>query len=101
MNKGEYCQAIGFVKCGCYRGRIPRIIAWRFRIGQQDCREIRRVSVAGLARAVEKDIDSAAGERLKGRKNPEFMSFWPPRRFIGNTSSSKAKEEILNLAVRG
>ncbi|MDO8745040.1 MAG: 2-isopropylmalate synthase, partial [Candidatus Brocadiaceae bacterium] len=63
-------------------------------------REIRGVSVAGLARAVEKDIDSAARALEKAEK-PRIHVFLATSEIHRKYKLLKAKEEILNLAVKG
>jgi len=63
-------------------------------------REVRGVSVAGLARAVEKDIDSAARALEKAEK-PRIHVFLATSEIHRKYKLLKAKEEILNLAVKG
>ena len=63
-------------------------------------REIRGVSVAGLARAVEKDIDSAA-KALEKAEKPRIHVFLATSEIHRKYKLLKAKEEILNLAVKG
>lgn len=63
-------------------------------------REIRGVSVAGLARAVEKDIESAAGA-LEGADKPRIHIFLATSEIHRKYKLLKAKEEIIHLAVKG
>ena len=63
-------------------------------------REIRGISVAGLARAVEKDIDSAARALEKAEK-PRIHVFLATSEIHRKYKLLKAKEEIINLAVKG
>lgn len=63
-------------------------------------KEIREVSVAGLARAVEKDIDSAA-KALEKAVKPRIHVFLATSEIHRKHKLLKAKEEILHLAVKG
>jgi len=63
-------------------------------------REIRGVTVAGLARAVEKDIDSAA-KALERAEKPRIHVFLATSEIHRKHKLLKAKEEILHLAVKG
>src|SRR3989338_985437 len=63
-------------------------------------REVRGVSVAGLARAVEKDIDSAA-KALEKAEKPRIHVFLATSEIHRKYKLLKAKEEILNLAIKG
>ncbi|MBU6390845.1 MAG: 2-isopropylmalate synthase [Planctomycetes bacterium] len=62
--------------------------------------EIRGVSVAGLARAVEKDVDSAA-KALEKAERPRIHVFLATSEIHRKYKLLKAKEEIINLAVKG
>lgn len=61
--------------------------------------EIHGVSVAGLARAVEKDIDSAARALEKAEK-PRIHVFLATSEIHRKYKLQKAKDEILHLAVK-
>ena len=62
--------------------------------------EIRGVSVAGLARAVEKDIESAARALEKAEK-PRIHVFLATSEIHRKYKLLKAKEEIIHLAING
>lgn len=62
--------------------------------------EIRGISVAGLARAVEKDIESAARALEKAEK-PRIHVFLATSEIHRKYKLLKAKEEIIHLAVQG
>jgi 2-isopropylmalate synthase len=62
--------------------------------------EVRGVSVAGLARAVEKDIDAAA-KALEKAEKPRIHVFLATSEIHRKFKLFKAKEEIINLAVKG
>src|SRR3989304_4799672 len=62
--------------------------------------EVRGVSVAGLARAVEKDIDAAA-KALEKAEKPRIHVFLATSEIHRKYKLLKAKEEIINLAVKG
>ncbi len=62
--------------------------------------EVRGVSVAGLARAVEKDIDSAA-QALEKAEHPRIHVFLATSEIHRKYKLQKAKEEIIHLAVKG
>lgn len=62
--------------------------------------EVRGVSVAGLARAVEKDIDSAA-KALEKAERPRIHVFLATSEIHRKYKLQKAKEEIIHLAVKG
>ncbi|MDN3514987.1 MAG: 2-isopropylmalate synthase [Candidatus Brocadia sp.] len=62
--------------------------------------EIRGISVAGLARAVEKDIDSAA-KALEKAEKPRIHVFLATSEIHRKYKLLKAKEEIIHLAVKG
>ncbi|GAB63976.1 MAG: 2-isopropylmalate synthase [Candidatus Jettenia sp.] len=61
--------------------------------------DVRGVSVAGLARAVEKDIDSAARALEKAEK-PRIHIFLATSEIHRKYKLLKAKEEIIHLAVK-
>ncbi len=63
-------------------------------------REIREISVAALARAVEKDIESAARALEKAEK-PRIHVFLATSEIHRKYKLLKAKEEIIHLAVKG
>ncbi len=62
--------------------------------------EIRGISVAGLARAVEKDIESAARALEKAEK-PRIHVFLATSEIHRKYKLLKAKEEIIHLAIKG
>ena len=61
--------------------------------------EIHGVSIAGLARAVEKDIDSAA-KALEEADKPRIHVFLATSEIHRKYKLQKAKDEILHLAVK-
>ncbi|OHB99864.1 MAG: 2-isopropylmalate synthase [Planctomycetes bacterium RIFCSPLOWO2_12_FULL_39_13] len=63
-------------------------------------REIHGISVAGLARAVVKDIDSVA-KALEKAEKPRIHVFLATSEVHRKYKLLKAKEEIINLAVKG
>ena len=63
-------------------------------------KEIRGISVAGLARAVAKDIDSAA-KALERAESPRIHVFLATSEVHRKYKLQKAKEEIINLAIKG
>lgn len=63
-------------------------------------KEIRGVSIAALARAVEKDIECAA-KALKHAKLPRIHVFLATSKIHRKFKLAKAKEEIIKTAVRG
>ncbi len=63
-------------------------------------KEIQGVSIAALARAVEKDIECAA-EALKQAKSPRIHVFLATSKIHRKFKLAKAKEEIIKTAVKG
>ncbi len=63
-------------------------------------REVRGISVSALARAVDKDIDSAARALEKAEK-PRIHVFLATSEIHRKYKLLKAKEEIIHLAVKG
>lgn len=62
-------------------------------------KEIRGVSIAALARAMEKDIDSAA-KALEKAERPRIHIFLATSEIHRKYKLLKAKDEIINLAVK-
>ncbi|MEE9259698.1 MAG: 2-isopropylmalate synthase [Candidatus Scalindua sediminis] len=63
-------------------------------------KEIRGVSIAALARAVEKDIECAA-KALKHAKSPRIHVFLATSKIHRKFKLAKAKDEIIKIAVKG
>jgi 2-isopropylmalate synthase len=63
-------------------------------------KEIRDVSIAALARAVDKDIECAA-KALKHAKSPRIHVFLATSKIHRKFKLAKAKEEIIKTAVKG
>ncbi|MEE8189990.1 MAG: 2-isopropylmalate synthase [Candidatus Scalindua sediminis] len=63
-------------------------------------KEIRGVSIAALARAVEKDIECAA-KALKHAKSPRIHVFLATSKIHRKFKLAKAKDEIIKTAVKG
>ncbi|HDZ15044.1 MAG TPA: 2-isopropylmalate synthase [Pricia sp.] len=63
-------------------------------------KEIRGVSIAALARAVEKDIECAA-KALKHAKSPRIHVFLATSKIHRKFKLAKAKDEIVKTAVKG
>ncbi|MFQ5713821.1 MAG: 2-isopropylmalate synthase [Candidatus Scalinduaceae bacterium] len=63
-------------------------------------KEIRGVSIAALARAVEKDIECAA-KALKHAESPRIHVFLATSKIHRKFKLAKAKEEIIKTAVKG
>jgi 2-isopropylmalate synthase len=63
-------------------------------------KEIRGVSIAALARAVEKDIECAA-KALKHAKSPRIHVFLATSNIHRKFKLAKAKDEIIRTAVKG
>jgi 2-isopropylmalate synthase len=63
-------------------------------------KEIRGVSIAALARAVDKDIECAA-KALKHAKSPRIHVFLATSKIHRKFKLAKAKDEIIKTAVKG
>jgi len=64
------------------------------------CREVKRPTVAGLARCVPKDIDRAA-EAVRDAAKPRIHVFLATSRIHRKFKLRKARSEILRLSVEG
>lgn len=98
--KVQIARQLALLHVDVIEAGFPVSSAGDFESVRKIAEEIRGISVAGLARAVEKDIDSAA-KALEKAEKPRIHIFLATSEIHRKHKLLKAKEEIIHLAVKG
>ncbi|MCF6158897.1 MAG: 2-isopropylmalate synthase [wastewater metagenome] len=98
--KVQIARQLALLNVDVIEAGFPVTSSGDFESVKRIAQEIRGVSVAGLARAVEKDIDSAA-KALEKAEKPRIHIFLATSEIHRKYKLLKAKEEIIHLAVKG
>ncbi len=98
--KLEIAHALGLLKVDVIEAGFPITSPDDFEAVNQVSKELRNVTVCGLARAVEKDIVRAA-EALEPARKPRIHVFLATSAIHRKYKLHRAKSEILKLAVEG
>ncbi|MBE7444069.1 MAG: 2-isopropylmalate synthase [Planctomycetia bacterium] len=98
--KVQIARQLALLHVDVIEAGFPVSSAGDFESVRRIAEEIRGISIAGLARAVEKDIDSAA-KALEKAEKPRIHVFLATSEIHRKYKLLKAKEEIIHLAVKG
>ncbi|MFW6164423.1 MAG: 2-isopropylmalate synthase [Planctomycetota bacterium] len=98
--KVEIARALAALKVDVIEAGFPIASPGDFEAVSRVAAEVQGVSVAGLARALEKDI-RCAWDAVKEAERPRLHVFLATSRIHMEHKLKKAKEEILRLAVEG
>ncbi len=98
--KIQIARQLALLKVDVIEAGFPVSSPGDFESVMRIAQEVRGVSVAGLARAVEKDIESAA-KALEKAERPRIHIFLATSEIHRKYKLLKAKEEIIHLAVKG
>ena len=98
--KLQIARQLSNLKVDIIEAGFPITSEGEFKSVSNSAQEIRDVSIAALARAVEKDIECAA-RALKHAKSPRIHVFLATSKIHRKFKLAKAKEEIIKTAVKG
>lgn len=98
--KAEIARALAAMRVDVIEAGFPIASPGDFEAVSRVAAEVKGVTVAGLARALEKDI-LCAHEALKKAERPRLHVFLATSKIHMEHKLKKAKEEILRLAVEG
>ena len=98
--KIEIARALAAMKVDVIEAGFPIASPGDFEAVTRVAAEVKGVTVAGLARALEKDI-VRAHEAVKGAERPRIHVFLATSKIHMEHKLKKAKEEIVRLAVEG
>ncbi len=98
--KLQIARQLSNLKVDIIEAGFPITSEGEFKSVSNIAKEIRDVSIAALARAVDKDIECAA-RALKHAKSPRIHVFLATSKIHRKFKLAKAKEEIIKTAVRG
>ncbi len=98
--KLEVARALASLRVDVIEAGFPIASPGDFEAVRRVAGEVRGVTVAGLARALEKDI-VCAHEAVRGAERPRLHVFLATSRIHMEHKLKKAKEEIVRLAVEG
>jgi len=98
--KIEIARALAAMKVDVIEAGFPIASPGDFEAVSRVAAEVKGVTVAGLARALEKDI-VRAHEAVKGAERPRIHVFLATSKIHMEHKLKKAKEEIVRLAVEG
>ncbi|MEC7641007.1 MAG: 2-isopropylmalate synthase [Nitrospinota bacterium] len=97
--KLEIARQLALLKVDVIEAGFPVASPGDFQAVEQIAREIRGSRIAGLARALEKDIEAAA-KALEKAEAPRIHIFLSTSKSHREHMVEKAKEEILDMAVK-
>ena len=98
--KLQIARQLSNLKVDIIEAGFPITSEGEFKSVSNIAKEIRDVSIAALARAVDKDIECAA-RALKHAKSPRIHVFLATSKIHRKFKLAKAKEEIIKTAVKG
>ena len=98
--KVEIARALAAMRVDVIEAGFPIASPGDFEAVSRVAAEVKGVTVAGLARALEKDI-VRAHEAVKGAERPRIHVFLATSKIHMEHKLKKAKEEIVRLAVEG
>ncbi len=97
--KLEVARQLALLKVDVIEAGFPIASPGDFEAVSMIAKEIKGVSIAGLARALEKDIDAAA-KALKKAQKPRIHVFLATSKIHRDFKLKKAKQEIIKQAVQ-